>query len=143
VAALDIAMLGFRTLPFASSYVGGGNLKAWLPIYLIDQDTLVDQLMYRCIVYTSRMCIHRLGGQAMNKRLNITLPEQTVRLMDRVAGKGQRSRLIDQAVHRYVEQEGRTNLRKLLQEGARVRAERDVQLAAEWFAVDEALPKTR
>lgn len=79
----------------------------------------------------------------MNKRLNITLPEQTVRLMDRVAGKGQRSRLIDQAVHRYVEQEGRTNLRKRLQEGARARAERDLQLAAEWFAVDEALPKTR
>jgi CopG family transcriptional regulator/antitoxin EndoAI len=79
----------------------------------------------------------------MNKRLNITLPEQTVRLMDRVAGKGQRSRLIDQAVHRYVEKEGRTNLRKRLQEGARARAERDLQLAAEWFAVDEALPKTR
>ncbi len=78
----------------------------------------------------------------MNKRLNITLPEQTVRLMDRVAGKGQRSRLIDQAVHRYVEQEGRTNLRKRLQEGARARAERDLQLAAEWFAVDESLPKT-
>jgi hypothetical protein len=35
IAALEIAMLGFRTLPFASSYVGGGNLKAWLPIYLI------------------------------------------------------------------------------------------------------------
>ena len=30
VTALDVTMLGFRTLPFASSYVGGGNLKAWL-----------------------------------------------------------------------------------------------------------------
>ena len=79
----------------------------------------------------------------MNKRLNITLPEQTVRLLDRVAGKGQRSRLIDQAVHRYVEEEGRTNLRKRLREGARAHAERDLQFAAEWFAVDEALPKTR
>ncbi len=39
----------------------------------------------------------------MTRRLNITLPEQTVALMDRVAGKGQRSRLIDVAVHRYVE----------------------------------------
>lgn len=79
----------------------------------------------------------------MNKRLNITLPQETVRLMDRIAGKGQRSRLIDQAVHHYVEQEGRSNLRKRLQEGARARAERDLQLAAEWFAIDEALPKTR
>ncbi len=79
----------------------------------------------------------------MNKRLNITLPEQTVRLMDRIAGRGQRSRLIDQAVHRYVEQEGRSNLRKRLQEGARARAERDLQLTAEWFAIDEALPQSR
>ena len=79
----------------------------------------------------------------MKKRLNITLPERTVRLMDRVAGKGRRSRLIDQAVHRYVEEESRTNLRKRLQEGARARAERDLELAAEWFAVDEALPRSR
>jgi CopG family transcriptional regulator/antitoxin EndoAI len=79
----------------------------------------------------------------MNKRLNITLPEQTVRLMDRIAGKGQRSRLIDLAVHHYVEQVRRSNLRKRLQEGARARAERDLQLAADWFAVDEALPDMR
>ena len=42
----------------------------------------------------------------MNKRLNITLPEQTVRLMDRVAGKVQRSRLIDRAVRRYIAEFG-------------------------------------
>lgn len=79
----------------------------------------------------------------MNKRLNITLPEQTVRLMDRVAGKGQRSRLIAQAVHRYVEQQGRTSLRKRLEEGARSRAERDLKLAEEWFQIDEVLPQSR
>jgi len=79
----------------------------------------------------------------MNKRLNITLPEQTVRLMDRVAGKGQRSRLITQAVHRYIEETGRARLRKRLEAGARVRADRDLQLAADWFEVDEALPRTR
>ena len=80
----------------------------------------------------------------MNKRLNITLPERTVALMDRVAGKGQRSRLIDQAVHRYVEEAGRANVRKQLREGARVRAERDVQLAGEWFALDEEVqPRAR
>jgi CopG family transcriptional regulator/antitoxin EndoAI len=73
----------------------------------------------------------------MTKRLNITLPDRTVALMDRVAGKGQRSRLIDEAVHRYVEEEGRANVRKQLREGARVRAERDLQLAEEWFALDE------
>jgi metal-responsive CopG/Arc/MetJ family transcriptional regulator len=45
----------------------------------------------------------------MTKRLNITLPERTVALMDRVAGRGQRSRLIDVAVHRYVEEDRTRN----------------------------------
>ena len=76
-------------------------------------------------------------GSTMTKRLNITLPERTVALMDRVVGKGQRSRLIDRAVHRYVEEEGLANLRKQLREGAQVRAERDLQMAEEWFALDE------
>jgi hypothetical protein len=30
--ALNVAMLGFRTLPFASSYSGGTNLKGWMPV---------------------------------------------------------------------------------------------------------------
>jgi hypothetical protein len=33
--ALGVAMLGFRTLPFASSYAGGGNLKGWMPVFFI------------------------------------------------------------------------------------------------------------
>ena len=78
----------------------------------------------------------------MTKRLNITLPERTVALMDRVAGKGQRSRLITQAVHRYVEEESRANLRKQLRAGAQVRAERDLNVAEEWFALDEEVQPT-
>jgi CopG family transcriptional regulator/antitoxin EndoAI len=77
------------------------------------------------------------SGATMTRRLNITLPERTVALMDRVVGKGQRSRFIDRAVHRYVEEEGRANVRKQLREGAHVRAERDLQLAEEWFTLDE------
>lgn len=76
-------------------------------------------------------------GATMTKRLNITLPERTVALMDRVAGKGQRSRLIDVAVHSYVRAEGRANLRKQLREGAQARAERDLRMAEEWFPLDE------
>src|SRR5207237_10497182 len=30
IAALETVMLGFRTLHFASGYVAGGNLKAWV-----------------------------------------------------------------------------------------------------------------
>jgi CopG family transcriptional regulator/antitoxin EndoAI len=57
--------------------------------------------------------------------------------MNRVAGKGKRSRLIAEAVERYVEEVGRAKLRKRLREGAEVRARRDLQLAEEWFAPDE------
>jgi CopG family transcriptional regulator/antitoxin EndoAI len=73
----------------------------------------------------------------MHKRVNITLPEETLELIDRVTEHGDRSRFIDEAVRYYVEQIGRTNLRKQLKEGAIRRAQRDLGLAEEWFTVDE------
>ena len=73
----------------------------------------------------------------MHRRINITLPEETVRLIDRLAGRGDRSRLIAQAVTHYVKATGRARLRKLLKEGALHRAERDLRLAEEWLALDE------
>lgn len=73
----------------------------------------------------------------MTKRLNITLPEQTVRLMDRVAGKGRRSSLIDRAVRRYLEEETRANLRKQLAESYEANAAFDLKLAEEWFPLEE------
>jgi CopG family transcriptional regulator/antitoxin EndoAI len=76
-------------------------------------------------------------GHDMNKRLNITLPEQTVRLMDRVAGKGLRSSLIDHAVNRYVKDATRANLRKRLAESYEANAKADIELAAEWFPLEE------
>lgn len=82
----------------------------------------------------------------MTKRLNITLPERTVTLIDRVAGKGQRSRLIAEAVERYVKEEGRAKLRRRLREGAEARAKRDLELAEAWLVLDEdeaTRPSTR
>ncbi len=73
----------------------------------------------------------------MNRRINITLPEKTVQLLDRVAQKGNRSRLIDRAVQRYVAEVGRANLRRRLKEGAIREAELDLQLAEEWFPLEE------
>ena len=73
----------------------------------------------------------------MNQRLNITLPEQTVRLLDRAVPKGQRSRLIDEAVKRFVREQGRVSLREQLERGAKARAERDLDVAEEWFALPE------
>ena len=73
----------------------------------------------------------------MHRRINITLPEATVRLIDRVAAKGDRSRLIAEAVSHFVASTGRAQLRKRLKEGAVRRAERDRGLVADWFAVDK------
>lgn len=74
---------------------------------------------------------------SVHRRLNVTLPEETVRIVDRLAGKRNRSRLIDLAVKHYVESVGRANLRKRLKEGAMRRAERDLRLAGGWFALEE------
>ena len=78
----------------------------------------------------------------MNRRLNISLPEQTVELIDRVAGKGRRSALINRAVVRFVQEQSRANLTKQLADGATVRADRDLQLAEEWFPVEAMLKDT-
>ena len=73
----------------------------------------------------------------MHKRINVTLPEATVKLIDKVAKKGDRSRFIDQAVKHYLEDVGRENLKKRLKEGAIKRADRDLSVAAEWFDLEE------
>lgn len=78
-------------------------------------------------------------GTALRQRINVTLPVPTVRLLDRVAGKGERSRLIDYAVRSIIDRQGRRNLRKLLREGATQRAERDRVLAEEWFRLDDGV----
>jgi CopG family transcriptional regulator / antitoxin EndoAI len=71
------------------------------------------------------------------RRINITLPEETVRLIDRVSKKGNRSRLIDKAVRHYVTDSSRAKLRKRLKEGALRRAERDLRLTEEAFLLEE------
>lgn len=73
----------------------------------------------------------------MNRRLNITLPEQTVRLLDRAVPKGNRSRLIDDAIRQYLTTVGRSALRKRLEEGYRRNAGQDLEIAAEWFSVED------
>jgi len=75
----------------------------------------------------------------MHQRVNITLPEDALRLIDRVAVKGDRGRFIDTAVRHYVDAIGRANLRKHLKEGAIRGAQRDLHLAGEWFTLEEEL----
>jgi len=73
----------------------------------------------------------------MHCRINVTLPEETLRLIDHVSEKGERSRLINEAVKHYIQETGRANLRELLKKGAQHRAERDRRLAEEWLLLDE------
>jgi CopG family transcriptional regulator/antitoxin EndoAI len=72
----------------------------------------------------------------MNRRLNISLPEETIRLLDRVAPKGERSHVIAEAVTEYVTRAGKTRLRKLMKERAVKHADRDLGIAEEWFQAD-------
>ena len=80
-----------------------------------------------------------IKSTTLHRRLNITLPERTIRLIDRIAQKGNRSRLIAHAVEQYVKEMGRVQLRARLKEGAIARAERDRGLGSEWFALEEEL----
>ena len=71
------------------------------------------------------------------KRVNITLPRHTLQLLERVAAKGDRSGFLDRAVHFYVQETGRANLKKRLKSGAITHVSRDQSLADEWFFIDE------
>jgi len=73
----------------------------------------------------------------MHRRLNVTLPEETIRLIDRVATKGDRSRFIDEAVRHFVRGRRLRELRARLKEGAQKRAERDLRIAEEWAVLEE------
>lgn len=71
----------------------------------------------------------------MNKQLNITLPEETLQLINQLNQQGDPSDFINEAVQYYVSQ--KADLRQQLQEGAIQRAERDLTLAEEGFELEE------
>ena len=73
----------------------------------------------------------------MNKRINVILPSTTVAVLDKVATKGNRSALIDRAIRHYVRKQSRQCLRERLKQEALTNAERDLQMATEWFPLEE------
>ena len=79
----------------------------------------------------------------MHRRVNITLAEETIRLIDRSATKGGRSRFIDEAVKFFVRERRRADLKALLKEGAVKRAKRDLSVAEEWFLLEEETWRSR
>jgi len=73
----------------------------------------------------------------MSKRINIILPDKTVAVLDRVTTKGNRSRFIDRAVRQLIELEGKANLRDRLKQEALANSDRDLEMAVEWFPLEE------
>lgn len=73
----------------------------------------------------------------MNKQLNITLSQETLDLINQLNQQGDPSDFIHEAVQHYIHEKMKANLRTQLQEGAIRRAERDLELAEEWFDLEE------
>lgn len=73
----------------------------------------------------------------MTGRINVILPTQTIRVLDRIAPKGNRSSLIDTAIRYYVTSQAKNNLAKRVQAGAQANAQRDLELAQDWFALED------
>ena len=71
------------------------------------------------------------------RRLTLSLPEETLRLIDRLATGRSRSQIVDVAVRRYVATVAHEQLREHLKAGARQRARRTLQVVGEWFPLDE------
>jgi CopG family transcriptional regulator/antitoxin EndoAI len=81
---------------------------------------------------------------AQHRRVNITLPEETVRRLDRAVSRGERSRFINDAVRYFLEERNRRRLRRLLKEGAQNRAARDLALTEEWLPLEaQSWPRRR
>jgi len=73
----------------------------------------------------------------MNKRINIVLPEKTLAVLDRVARRGNRSRFIAHAVLDYLGNHGKRILREQLEAGYQANADESLEMAAEWFPLEE------
>ena len=75
----------------------------------------------------------------MSKRINVILPDATVAVLDRVVPKGNRSRFIDRAVLQFVKTATAANLRERLKAGALANTRLNLEIAEEWFPVEQEL----
>lgn len=72
----------------------------------------------------------------MHQKINITLPEQTIHLIEQITSKEGRSQFIEEAVIYYI---GKFKLREQLKQGAINRSERDLKLSTEWNLLEEKI----
>ncbi len=73
----------------------------------------------------------------MTKRINVVLPETTIRAIDRVAKPGERSQFINRAVEHYIATQSAEAIRKRLEITAIRDRDLDREIALDWTAVDK------
>ena len=82
----------------------------------------------------------------MNKRLNIVLPEATLKSIDRLTKPGERRRFIDKAVQHYISNQSIEAVRARLERPAVRDRDMNREVAGEWSAADreewQAIDKT-
>ena len=84
------------------------------------------------------MCLKdRYGVILMAKRINIILPEATIRTIDRMTRPGHRSRFIQRAVEHYVATAGPEAMQERLKQAALRDHDLDLEIANDWFVVDQ------
>lgn len=80
---------------------------------------------------------------ATHERINISLPKSTIKMVDKLAQKGGRSKFINAAIRHIISKKGSSNIRDLLQEQGMARHQRDLAIAEEWFALDDTHGKKK
>ena len=81
----------------------------------------------------------RFMKKVTHKRINITLPASTVAMLETVADKGGRSTFIDAAIQKHIHEMRKEDLREQIKAGAIANAERDLEMAREWFDLEEEI----
>ena len=71
-----------------------------------------------------------------HERVNISLPKETLRLIDRITRNTNRSGFLNRAARFYIAETSRTNLKARLRAGALARRSRDTTIAEAWFPVE-------
>jgi CopG family transcriptional regulator/antitoxin EndoAI len=75
----------------------------------------------------------------MRQRIDISLSETTITMLNQLVERRQRSRFIEEALTHYINFLRRKGLRERLKEGALARAERDLEMADEWFPLEQEI----
>ena len=75
--------------------------------------------------------------RSKTKRVDFTLPLDTISLLEQTAPKGKKSELVNQALRVYIRHLKQRTLRRAMREEALADAGQDLQMLEEWRAVDQ------